>query len=103
MRFRIRYSKRWERDLKRLGLYGPNFDTFWKPIEEFFGNSENPNEVGQPILDQSGARGWLTEEGAPDLPRLVIYFKADLTTERLVFLGLDDASLPDDYPPPEWG
>lgn len=91
---------RWEEDLKRLGLYGENFQSFWRPIEEFVLGSDRP--VGYPLLDGSGANAFLTEEGAPDLPKLVIYVKADPEAERLVFLGCDSASLPDDFPPADW-
>lgn len=92
--------ERWEEDLKKLGLYGPNFDIFWRPVEEFI--LESGRLVGDPILDGSGANAFLTEEGAADLPRLVVYLKADLGAERVVFLGCDSASLPDDFPPPDW-
>jgi hypothetical protein len=90
---------KWEADRKRLGLTGRNFDTYWRPIEEAV--CKNP-AYGQPLLDGSGARAFLTEEaGFVDLPKLVVYFKADSRAERLVFLGLDSASLPEDYPPPD--
>lgn len=95
-----RYMERWEQDLIDLGLYGPNFDTFWRPVEEFILGSDRP--VGHLLLDGSGARGFLTEDGAPDLPKLVVYLKADEENGRIVFLGCDSASLPDDYPPADW-
>jgi hypothetical protein len=98
--FTGRYLQKWEDDLKRLGLYGANFDSFWRPVEEFI--LESDFLVGNPILDGSGANGFLTEEGAPDLPKLVIYLKGDLASERIVFLGLDSASLPTDFPPEDW-
>jgi hypothetical protein len=99
--FVIRYEHQWERDLKREGLYGPNFDTFWREVEESI--DETPN-VGYPILDGSGASGFLTHEGGFfDLPKLVIYFKVDWAEKRLVFLGLDSASTAEDFPPAEWG
>ncbi len=97
--FVVRYENKWEEDLRRLGLYGPNFDTFWHPIESFIAATPH---VGHPLLDGSGARGFLTEEGFPDVRKLVVYFKFDEDAERLVFLGLDDASLPEDFPPDPW-
>ncbi len=100
MAFTGRCTDKWEQDLKDEGLYGPNFDTFWRLLEEFI--LESDFVVGNPILDGSGATGFLTEDGAPDLPKLVVYLKGDLENERIVFLGLDSASLPDDYPPADW-
>jgi hypothetical protein len=98
--FTVRYHDEWEEDLQREGLYGANFDTFWRPIEE---SLEQTPLVGYPILDGSGARGFLTdEEGWVDLPKLVIYFKVDVDAERVVVLGLDRASLPEDFPPADW-
>lgn len=98
--FAIRYEKRWEEDLKRLGLYGPNFGEFWRPIEAFVAATPG---AGAPILDGSGARGFLTEEeNFADVPKLVVYFKADYDAERLVFLGCDSASTPSDFPPEDW-
>lgn len=95
--FAVRYEPRWEEDLKREGLYGPNFDTFWRPVEESF---EETPDMGYPLLDGSGARGVVTEETALDLPRLVVYFKVDFEAKRVVILGMDRASTEDDYPPP---
>lgn len=91
---------RWEEDLKRLGLYGRNFDTFWKPVEEFILGSDHM--VGNPLPDGSGARSFLTEEGAPDLPKLVVYLKGDEEAHRVVFLGCDSASVSTDFPPADW-
>lgn len=97
--FAIRYEDQWELDLKRLGLYGANFGEFWRPIEEFI--AETP-KAGALLLDDSGGRGFLTEENFADVPKLVVYFKADYEAERLVFLGCDSASMPDDFPPESW-
>jgi hypothetical protein len=102
----IRYEPQWEADLTTHGLYGPNFDTFWEPIEASV--IEVPDQggviltpTGQPHL--SGAKAFVTDEaGFVDIPRLVVYFKYDPASRRLVFLGLDLAAMPDDYPPPDW-
>jgi hypothetical protein len=97
-RFVGRYEAKWESDLRRLGLAGPNFDYFWRELEEYV--LDHPS-MGKPVPDGSGARSFKTDEALRDVPRLVGYYKPDFTTERVVFLGLDEAWTEEDLPPPE--
>jgi len=74
----------------KLGLNGPNFDHFFRNVENHIGNFpwDWPSEE---VPDSEGIRAVPTEYAAPDIPPMYVYYRVEHQPNKIVFLGLSPA------------
>lgn len=101
-----RWYRRWDADYeddfhadrRKLGLAGPNFDYFFRDVEQ--NALDYPWEYSKEVPDSGGTRMRETREGFPDIPPLYVYWKVNAEECRVRFVGLSHAWSKTDLAPP---
>jgi hypothetical protein len=72
-----------------MGLAGPNFDHFFKEVEDYLG--DYPWEYSEEVPDSEGIRMLPTRMSFPDIPPLYVYYRVEQNPNKIIFLGLSPA------------